>query len=271
MSLKVPAHYLLKFQPVMRINTASKQSCLAIIFLLLWLTLPALAGSAWTWTTKVVKSNSARCSFEWTVPVLTATPGDSSNWQKQIDRLIDKRKAEFLSDYQNSRASDENLAKELPDFTPPSWGSSCSFKAVWSDPDRLILLWSGYDYRGGAHGIPIQEVMILDREHPDSLQTSPSLFKDPTQALKKLSSYCRAKLTSLIEDSDADWIKQGTEPKWENFSLVYPSYLDGQARFQVIFSPYQVAPYAAGSPTLTIPWQELKPFISRLENGVPLP
>lgn len=261
----------------------TKKSLLPLMLLLfLWTSLPSQAEAPWIWTTQRIKAGQAACLFDWTLPSLAQTPGDTSAWQKLLNDHVTQWRRNFQTDYDAQEAEFIKISQRDPSFKPAPWESSGSFQVVWTDPRYLVVLWQGYDFRGGAHGMPVLDVCILDRDNPDRLQSSRLLFSFSTEALDTLSRLCRQQLAQrFAEDSDADtssssanqasepdeWVIQGTQPQWSNFSIVYPTNLNGPDRFEVIFPPYQVAPYAMGSPTVTIPWKQLSPFTPSLTQS----
>jgi hypothetical protein len=240
-----------------------------ILPLLLLFSGTSLAQTSWTWTPKTLELHGDMVSFEWAVPKLSATPGDTAQWQKLLDRAVAERLNEFQTAFEEARRENVKLRRENPEYTPNPWESQGGYQAVWADNRRLVLLWQGYDYRGGAHGLPFMEVTVLDSEQPDSLLPPSSLFNDEAAVLEALSAASRASLQEQLtgDQDEDDWLYSGTSPKWENFTVVYPTSVDGPDRWEVIFPSYQVAPYAAGTPTVTIPWETLSPMAPSLQAG----
>lgn len=126
----------------------------------------------------------------------------------------------------------------------------------WSlDVDGLITyrgkFWcmriGGYDYRGGAHGMPFLDSFYFDAETKKQLVDDdlflPGLYE-------KLCELCRADLIKQGFEADDDWMMRGTEPTASNYRVIVAD----KGGLIVLFNPYQVAPYAAGVPEVTIPW-----------------
>ena len=71
--------------------------------------------------------------------------------------------------------------------------------------------------------------------------------------LAALSTEARKQLNDQVKKqtfvSDEDWINKGTEPSKENFSVFK---LEKNA-VRIIFSQYQVGPYASGMPEIVVP------------------
>ena len=246
---------------------------MAWALLLLFLTSPVFAEPSWKWEAKTTDISKEGRRFTWSYPQLSASPGDTSNWQKQLDRKVADWANEFQNDYEEQWKENQKFRQENPDFKPAPWGFEGSYQIVWQDEQHLIILWQGYDFRGGAHGAHFLEVSVLDAQQPDSLLPPSSLFTDEVEVLRHLSEVTRVKLAEHFGQPLDDWALKGTEPSWENFSIVYPINADGTARFEVIFPSYQVAPYAAGTPTVEFPFEVLAPWAPSLMGGegVPLP
>lgn len=244
---------------------------MALLFLLLLSSSPVWAEAPWVWKPKTLELHGQDITFEWAVPKLQATPGDTANWQKLLDRKMKDQLNEFQNAFTEAQIENKAIQRENPDFDPNPWESTGGYQVVWEDPEHLVLLWKGYDYRGGAHGLPVMEVTVLSTEQPDSLLPPTSLFNDEANVLQVLSIASQAGLAGQFVDPLDEWAIKGTQPNWDNFRVVYPSHVDGPARFEVIFPAYQVAPYAAGTPTVQIPWEFLDEFAPALKNGVPLP
>ena len=59
-----------------------------------------------------------------------------------------------------------------------------------------------------------------------------------------------------------NWLKEGTKPMLENFSLYY---FDKEG-LHLTFPPYQVAPWASGSIKITIPMNKLNKWLKSVDN-----
>ncbi len=131
--------------------------------------------------------------------------------------------------------------------------------------DRFVsIMFNGYMFTGGAHGMQIYQTMVFDTLNAKKLVFS-DVF-DGNKYTNELSAAFRKKINGLetLEMSDADWIKSGTEAKPENFQYWYLA-KDG---FHVIFPPYQIAAYAAGSFDLAVPYSELPSLKPDVANAL---
>ena len=69
-------------------------------------------------------------------------------------------------------------------------------------------------------------------------------------------------LIKIGANEDKNWLKEGTKPMLENFSLYYFD-KDG---LHLTFPPYQVAPWASGPIKITIPTSKLVKIIKPVDN-----
>lgn len=110
---------------------------------------------------------------------------------------------------------------------------------------------------GGAHGNTYFKTFVFDRTNGNDLVLG-DLFQPRTDYLTTLSNMSRAKLPDVIgQYADPTFIKDGTEPKEEDFADFF---FDG-ANFTLLFPPYQVAAYAQGPITLRIPAIQLQSIL----------
>lgn len=156
------------------------------------------------------------------------------NFLAEYERSV---RSEFLDDYE--KAKEEGAIYNL-------WSLDVEGVLVYQGK-FLALSMQGYDYRGGAHGMPYMEVMYFDSKSKKALNQSDILMEDSYQ---KLSEICRQDLAEQGFDAHDDWMLRGTEAVPANYELMVPR----KEGLEVVFRSYQVASYAAGTPSVTIPW-----------------
>jgi hypothetical protein len=104
-------------------------------------------------------------------------------------------------------------------------------------------------YSGGAHGNIAMKTFVYSS---DAKKLSiGSFFKPGSNYLAKLSEITRKKLG---EKSDEIWYEEGTEPVSTNFDSFY---ISTEGKLVIIFQPYQVGPWVAGTPEVSIGFDEL--------------
>jgi hypothetical protein len=128
---------------------------------------------------------------------------------------------------------------------------------VYFFKNRLVELeMNGYDFPfGAAHGMPVKVYAHIDLES--------GAFYELKDLFKPDSSYVK-----VLSDIIGEQIKNN--PK---YSYVFPDTYKGIAPDQpfyidannlyIYFSPYEIAPYAAGFPTFTIPFSEINQIINK--------
>ena len=113
----------------------------------------------------------------------------------------------------------------------------------------LSYVYSIYLDTLGAHPNAFYRTFTFDTTTGAEL-TLGNLFLPKTQYLTRLSTIAREKLAATLgELADSDYIKDGTKPETVSFQSFA---IDGDS-LVLIFPPYQVAPYAAGTQEVRIP------------------
>lgn len=162
--------------------------------------------------------------------------------------------------------------KQLPEFANRQLQLKVDFSVVSRMPRFVSVRERGMADTGGAHPIPIDASFVYDTKagkiislddlfvHPD--QTRQLLAKVSRDALEKKllanvpgGNKTSAKVRQEWIDNMRDMIKGGTKPTPLNFSefVVLAGAGDKASGLQLIFSPYQVAPYVYGTQTVDVP------------------
>jgi hypothetical protein len=115
------------------------------------------------------------------------------------------------------------------------------------------LVFTIYMFTGGAHGNTLHQTFTFDLAD-GTLITLDDLFIDTEAALEVIYPIVEADLTATLGDMlDPQWLADGsgTNPdNYQNFALDADNLI-------FYFSPYQVAPYAAGTQVVSIPLSDL--------------
>lgn len=167
---------------------------------------------------------------------------------------IDADVAAFARD---SVASFEKMLQEDGGERPESYASYelIGNYDISRPNDRAVsVIFSIYSYTGGAHGM--REVTCLNYSLADGRRLGlGDLFARPQQALELMSAYARARLPEELgqDNVDEDMLMSGTAPDAANFANL--TLLPDGVRIE--FEPYQVAPWSAGLPQISMPLDEL--------------
>lgn len=131
------------------------------------------------------------------------------------------------------------------------------WSALLLSPTIISIRFDESEYTAGAaHPNSLSRILNYDMERHLLLQT-PDLFASSTRAIPFLSTYTREKLKDILSDQPKELYDSqalpGTEPTTENFSVVGIT----KTGLLVVFSPYQVAPYARGTIQIAIPSSDI--------------
>lgn len=131
----------------------------------------------------------------------------------------------------------------------------------------ISILASGYTYTGGAHGMPLPAAFTLANgrllEHPDAL------FTRPERARAAISAYARKAFGQKAAGGDTawcfkdkSWLRKGSAPTAQNYGIATLTAAAGRADgLRFYFTPYQIAPYACGMPTVEVPARVFQPWL----------
>lgn len=162
--------------------------------------------------------------------------------------------------------------KELPEFANRQLQLKVTFSVASRMPRFVSVRERGMADTGGAHPIPIDASFVYDTKVGKVIGLD-DLFVHPDQARQLLAKVSRAALEKKLLanvpggnktsakvrkewlDNMRDMIEGGTEPTPLNFSefVVLAGAGDQASGLQLIFSPYQVAPYVYGTQTVDVP------------------
>ena len=215
-------------------DVAKTSRCLVLLVLLTWVTAWAQA----TIQSQKIVEKKARYAISIRYPQLSLS--GNPGVQQRLNALLKQNAQRMVEVF---RAEYRQSGTNLPKDSPP-WSLESEYTLEYETDRLLVLSQHGYEYTGGAHGMPLMEAFILDLQTGKRLQLK-DLFKPRSPYLKLLSDYSRKALASKNKDellSDTDWIQRGTTPTANNFSVVFPT----QKGLLIRFPPYQVAAYASG-------------------------
>ena len=125
--------------------------------------------------------------------------------------------------------------------------------------DIYYLQYTIYSYTGGVHYFLINKQFTYNKN--GEILELKDFFKNDNylEILFKLS---YEELVKIDANEDKNWLKEGTKPLLENFSLYY---FDKEG-LHLTFPPYQVAPWVSGPIKITIPASKLVKIIKPVDN-----
>ncbi len=145
----------------------------------------------------------------------------------------------------------ESVPESLPEDTfQQVYTLSVSYDVVRSTTVDTFIFLIATD-TGGAHGLQATKTFSFTRE--GALLSIGDLFTTGPQGLKTIAPYV---IETLNEGEFVipEWIAEGAAATEEN----YQSFVITNDGIEVIFDPYQVAPYAAGTVRISVPLSVFK-------------
>lgn len=131
-----------------------------------------------------------------------------------------------------------------------------NFNIGFNRKNLLVLQESGYDYPfGAAHGMPILQYVHVDTKSGAFYQLE-DLFKGGSNYTEVLSGIVEEQIKEHGEEMGV-W-----QDSYKGIKPDQPFYLTADA-LMLYFEPYEIAPYAAGFPTFTIPFTEISNIINK--------
>lgn len=114
-----------------------------------------------------------------------------------------------------------------------------------------------FEYTGGAHGMYWPETWVFNMADGEPLALDEILL-DPQDALQMISAHVRTVLRSSLGNMFVpEMLQDGTRPTLSNFA----NYILSDEGMTFFFSPYQVAPFAAGESAVPLPWSMIRRYV----------
>lgn len=132
-----------------------------------------------------------------------------------------------------------------------------SMNVSYVSDDYIGFLWNGYEYyRGAAHGMPYQYFQLFDRNTGEELYLEDILATSQEELNAIIYQRFSENYATYEEEIDMDYISQ-YGGYYADRQFQGGSYYLTQAGLVYYFSPYEVASYAMGMPSVVIPYEEL--------------
>ncbi|MEI6400057.1 MAG: RsiV family protein [bacterium] len=160
-----------------------------------------------------------------------------------IRTVIKKEIDNFIANETDVTATDDGVSKLTGEYQ--------ILQPVHSVTTIIFKLES--ESKGSAHPYEYSQVLLIGDTDGQQIYTE-NLFNKKTLFWKDLSQLSKEQLkTVLAENYDEDMVNEGAGPDPKNFDNVYLS----DTGLVVVFNPYQVAPYATGEVSITIPYSAI--------------
>jgi hypothetical protein len=175
-------------------------------------------------------------------------------WTAPLDRANEPARKLVMAEVQTFKSHYKEM--DVEDRGPDLKASlDLDFEVRESNPSILTVLYSGSAFLGGAHPNPFYAVQLLSLKDGRTVSLA-SCFRPNSPWLQTLAQECRRELKRQKTEL-GPWHAEGTAPKASNYRLAMPE-ANG---IRVMFAPYQIAPYAAGTIEVMVPYQRLRKHI----------
>ena len=148
--------------------------------------------------------------------------------------------------------NNEFFSAEAPAY-PQVFEFDIDSSSVYEDTNHISFLLNVYQFTGGAHGSTTLIPITYSKQTKKLLSLEEAVQPARKDWLATLSTEARKQLNAQVKkqkfSSDEDWINKGTEPAKENFAIFKLE----KNSVRIIFSQYQVGPYASGMPEIVVP------------------
>jgi hypothetical protein len=195
----------------------------------------------------LIDEETGRCQLHALLEINVDFPLDYADFpfvMERLDTLIDTEVQGFMTMFVESGIA--------PSWT--GWGLNMTYSEVRHSDTVFTVIFDEYLYTGGAHGIPLIYTLTFDTEAEKEL-TLDDVFVDVEEGLTAVVPFAKAQIKKVLGDfADEDWIADGTSPDNE---LNYMAWALSDEGILFYFGAYQVAPYAAGTQTVMIPYAGL--------------
>lgn len=203
-------------------------------------------------TTEVIKKETAEYLLDIKYP-----QGFQSNGVNQAVK-------EFITNQQKSFMNELSEDADTPADAPGKTGLNITYSIPYQSTNALSVRFNISIYhRGAAH--PSNAVKVLNFIKNQPVQLS-DLFVPGSDYLQPIADLAKKEITAK-KISDENWIKEGTKPIQENYSIWHFT----KKGIAIVFNTYQVAAYVYGEQTVDIPLSLIsamvKPEISKAVWG----
>ena len=147
--------------------------------------------------------------------------------------------------------------KELYPDESPGWKAEIFAEVSYEDPYMITLKMDAYTYTGGAHGYGFTRYLNFDKEKGSEMEAW-QLFKNQADFERFAEGKFRVQeqipkdqsinSTGFMFEQDSFHLPENIGFTWEGVTLHY--------------NQYEVASYADGPIEVTIPYNEMQPFLN---------
>ncbi|WP_157958922.1 DUF3298 and DUF4163 domain-containing protein [Salinicola sp. RZ23] len=145
-------------------------------------------------------------------------------------------------------AAAKEARREVPEL--PGYAADLDAKVIAEHDDLLVIELDGYLFSGGAHGLPLTQYLVIDRN-----------TREPVSLAEMLKPGQRAAYDAALARAHQRWLQtdqaQGLSAQQWPF-VISENVAPLKDALAVKYQVYDLAPYAVGQPVLTIPYADLE-------------
>ena len=194
----------------------------------------------WTVTTKMDTQETSNFQVDVSYPFL-----ENADHQKTADDINSYIKNAILTYRTEVTSIDDSSSSLKPSLT-------LDYDVKFLSNNFISILISGSEYLGGAHPGAVYTAVNYDLKNNKELKLE-DIFNSSSAYLTTLSTTTRTDLATILSIDVSDSVLVGgTAPSAANFRICYFSGTTSIEKMGIVFSEYQVAPYAAGSQQLKL-------------------
>lgn len=155
----------------------------------------------------------------------------------------------------NTKLKEMSQVKFIPADQQLEYTYTGDFDVIFYKEQLLVLELNGYHYPfGAAHGMPTRTFALINLGN-GSMYALKDLFKPGSDYVQELS---RIVGKQIKEDPQYSYVFP------DSYTGIAPdqSFYVTDHAIHLVFAPYEIAPYAAGFPTFTIPFAQIRDIIN---------
>lgn len=228
-----------------------------------------------THSTSDAEGDQVGCSFKWTYPevqgpaeiasgmnqAIALAVGLASNYPTRFKKTVDESGRDFVASCVKERAEmEKGLEKTEPPITP--YISERDFEIKWNQTPILSLVIRSYEYSGGAHGLPYITSVNLDQRTGKQLLLGDLVKNEELRPFMKSvnEAFLFQNRDALFPETAEEmrrFIAGESEIKDEVLANENDFYLTSEG-FVFFSNVYDIAPYAAGPLSISLPFSQVK-------------
>ncbi|MEG1615447.1 MAG: DUF3298 domain-containing protein [Bacteroidales bacterium] len=167
---------------------------------------------------------------------------------------------EYLENYRQLEEDYATFSKDEEGVISTAWMNyqeSSNSKILYNRDHFLSYAITLYTYTGGAHGMQSQMNHVIDLNNVYPLSLS-DIFNE-----NNLNNIATLIIKQIAKDRGYENPAQLNEDGFFSIEEVQPTdnFLIDESGMTWVYNPYEIAVYAAGPITVSVEWEELKPYI----------